>query len=175
MPQDRTLSILCTFSGYYDANGPAGPGLYGSITYSQQASNPPMVGSIVDPTGAINVGEWTNSDPSSWNDRVDITFELSSTSSCTLQNGQTTSVIWSINMNNDPNGEPAMLLMENDRITPASTSEVEASWGNQSQTQILVDDKDETKDYYFRPGIMVPAANDYYISCDPPLVNRGGG
>lgn len=175
MPQDRTLSVQMTFQGYYDANGPAGPGYYGNVGYANVGTSPTLPAGLqlVAADGTIAIGAWANPDPAIWNDTVDITFTLAG--QCTLQDGQVVPVVWSPNMNNDPDGQPAMLLMETDRVTPASASEVEASWvTGTGNTQILVNDKDETKDYYFRPAIIIPAANNYYISCDPPLVNRRG-
>jgi hypothetical protein len=87
MPQDRTLSIRCTFNGFYR---PSDGGYGGTMSYAIIGSTPDL-GDIVAPTG-----------------------------------------------------------------------------------QIEVDDKSEDKNYYFKPGIVVPALNNYYISVDPPLVNRGG-
>lgn len=173
MPQDRALSILCTFSGSYNANGPKGPGYYGAMTYSLVGANPPVSDpAVVAPAGGIYIDKWPNPDPAVWSDIVDITFSLAG--NCTLRDGTVVPVVWSPNMNNDPNGQPAMLLTDLDSGQPAPTSDAEARWvAGSNQTQILVDDKNEEKNFYFRPAIIVPAANNYYISCDPPLVNKG--
>lgn len=174
MPQDRTLSILMTFNGYFTGVSPNGQDEYGGrVSYSLTGSSPaiPAGLAVVDPSGKIDVGSWVNNDRANWNDRVDITFSLAG--NCTLRNGTVVPVVWSPNMNNDPLGQPAMLLMESDKKTPASPSEVDARWvPGSNNTQILVDDKDESKDYYFRPAIVIPSLGGYYISCDPPLVNR---
>ncbi len=170
MPQDRTLSILCTFAGFYR---PEDGGYGGAMTYSQTGSVPDMPG-LVQPSGEIDISAAPTFDPSVYNATVDITFSLAG--DCTLQQGGAVPVAWSPEMSNDPAGQPAMLLMEEDRVTPASTNEVEAGWvPGSNNSQIVVDDKDETKNYYFRPAIVVPALNNYYISCDPPIVNRTGG
>lgn len=171
MPQDRSLAILCTFTGAYDANGPNGAGYYGAMTYSLTGSNPPGAGAIVASDGAISIADWANPDPSVWSNVVDITFALAG--GCTLQDGTRTSITWSPHMNNDPAGQPAMLLMDTVTGGPAPTSDVEASWvPGSNQTLILVDDKNEDENYYFRPAIIIPAAGSYYISCDPPIVNK---
>jgi hypothetical protein len=180
MPQDRTLSILMTFRGYYTGTNSSGFDEYGGhVSYGLISSSPgnPTPLELVAPDGKIDVSQWANPDPSTWNNTIDITFSLDA--NCTLKDGVTVvPAIWSPNMNNstDPNAYPAMLLLETDKVTPASTSEVEASWvPNSNNTQIVVDDKDESKDYYFRPAVVIPALNNYYISCDPPLVNRQRG
>lgn len=174
MPQDRTLSILMTFHGYFTGVSPNGQDEYGGrVSCSLTGSNPaiPAGVDVVDRGGKIDIGAWVNNDRANWNDRVDITFSLDG--DCTLRNGTVVPVVWSPRMNNVPDNQPAMLLMESDMTTPASPNEVDASWApGSNNSQILVNDKDETKDYYFRPAIVIPALNGYYISCDPPLVNR---
>jgi hypothetical protein len=170
MPQDRTLSILCTFIGFYR---PSDGGYGGNMSYAITGSNPPM-GNVVLPTGEIDISNAPPFDPAVYNATVDITFSLAGY--CALQDGTHVPVTWSSEMSNNPQGLPAMLLLEEDQTTPASTNEVEAGWvPGSNNTQIFVDDKDETKNYYFRPAIIVPALNGYYISCDPPLVNRTRG
>jgi hypothetical protein len=182
MPQDRQLQILMTFRGYYTGTSPDGQDNYGGhVSYSLTSCSPgnPSQLQLVGQDGTIDISQWANPDPSTWNNTVDAIFSLDA--NCTLKDGVTVvPAVWSPNMNNstDPNAYPAMLLLETDKVTPASTNEVEASWvAGSGNTQILVDDKDETKDYYYRPAVVIPALSNYYISCDPTIRNtgRGGG
>lgn len=168
MPKDRTLAITCTFSGFYR---PSDGGYGGTMHYAITGSDPDM-GEIVLPTGEIDIDNAPPFDPSIYNARVDITFTLAG--GCTLQNGTVVPVQWAPQLSGP---EGAMVLMDVDKdgnqTTPASANEVEAKWVPGNPAQIEVDDKDESKNYYFRPGIVIPALGGYYISCDPPLVNRG--
>jgi hypothetical protein len=110
--------------------------------------------------------------PNPFHPRVDITFTLAG--GCTLQDGTVVPVSWAPNLSG---AQGAMVLMDVDGdgkpTTPASAADVEAKWVSGNPSQIEVDDKNEDKNYYFKPGIVVPALNNYYISVDPPLVNRG--
>ena len=180
MPQDRQLQVLMTFRGYYTGTNQGGFDTYGGhVSYRLTASLPdnPDMAHLVEPDGTIDISNWGNPDPSVWNNAVDIIFSLDA--NCTLKDGVTmVPAIWSPSMNNstDPNAYPAMLLLETDKVTPASTNEVEASWvAGSGNTQIIVDDKDESKNYYYRPAVVIPALNNYYISCDPGLRNTGRG
>jgi hypothetical protein len=168
MPQDRTLSIRCTFNGFYR---PSDGGYGGTMSYAIVASNPDM-GDIVAPSGQIDIDKAPAFDPNQFQKRVDITFTLAG--GCTLQDGTVVPVSWAPNLSGD---QGAMVLMDVDGdgkpTTPASTADVEAKWVSGNPGQIEVDDKNEDKNYYFKPGIVVPALNNYYISVDPPLVNRG--
>jgi hypothetical protein len=168
MPQDRTLAITCTFDGFYR---PSDGGYGGTMSYAVTGSNPDM-GNIVAPTGEIDIDQAPPFDPTQFNARVDITFTLAG--GCTLQDGTVVPVQWAPNLSGD---QGAMVLMDVDQngvpTTPASTDDVEAKWVTGNSAQIEVDDKNEDKNYYFRPGIVVPALGGYYISVDPPLVNRG--
>ena len=167
MPRDRTLAITCTFSGFYR---PSDGGYGGTMSYAITGSDPDM-GNIVAPTGEIDIDNAPAFDPSVYNATVDITFTLAG--GCTLQNGTVVPVQWAPQLSGD---EGAMVLMDVDGngnpTTPASSSDVEAKWVTGNPAQIEVDDKNESKNYYFRPGIVVPDLNNYYISVDPPLVNR---
>lgn len=170
MPQDRTLAITCTFNGFYR---PSDGGYGGTMSYAMTGSNPDM-GSIVASTGEIDIDNAPAFDPGVYNARVDITFTLAG--GCTLQDGTVVPVQWAPDLSGD---QGAMVLMDVDSngnpTTPASTDDVEALWVAGNPAQIEVDDKNEGKNYYFRPGIVVPALNNYFISCDPPLVNRSRG
>ncbi len=172
MPQDRTLSIRCTFNGFYR---PSDGGYGGTMSYAivDVGTNPAM-GNIVASTGQIDIDQAPAFDPNQFNKRVDITFTLAG--GCTLQNGSVVPVSWASDLSGE---QGAMVLMDVDQnggpTTPASTADVEAKWVSGNPSQIEVDDKNEDKNYYYRPGIVVPALNNYYISVDPPLVNRGGG
>ncbi len=167
MPQDRTLSILCTFNGFYR---PSDGGYGGTMTYAITSANPDM-GAIVASTGEIDIDNAPAFDPSVYNARVDITFTLAG--NCTLQNGTVVPVSWAPDLSGD---QGAMVLMDVDQngnhSHPAHSDDVEAKWIAGNRVEIEVDDKNENKNYYYRPGIVVPALNNYYISCDPPLVNR---
>ena len=169
MPQDRTLAITCTFSGFYR---PSDGGYGGTMSYAMTGSNPDM-GSIVATTGEIDIDNAPPFDPSLYNATVDITFTLAG--GCTLQDGTVVPVQWAPQLSGD---QGAMVLMDVDEngnpTTPASADDVEASWVAGNAAQIFVDDKNEQKNYYFRPGIVIPALNNYYISVDPPIVNRTG-
>jgi hypothetical protein len=166
MPQDRELAITCTFNGFYR---PSDGGYGGTMSYVVTGSVPPM-GDIVAPTGEIDVYNALPYDPALFNARVDIRFTLAG--GCTLENGTVVPVQWAPNLSGD---QGAMVLMDVDQhgnpTTVASPDDVEATWGADAGV-IFVDDKNEDKNYYFRPGIVVPSLNNYYISVDPPLVNR---
>lgn len=166
--QDRTLQILCTFTGTYN---PSDGSYGGTMSYAVTGSNPDM-GNIVAATGEIDIDNAPTYDPTQFNAQVDITFTLAG--GCTLQDGTVVPVTWAPNLSGD---QGAMVLMDVDQngnpTVPASTDDVEAKWVTGNPAQIEVDDKNENQNYYYRPGIVVPALDNYYISVDPPLVNRG--
>lgn len=166
--QDRTLEILCTFNGFYR---PSDGGYGGTMRYAITGSNPDMGGIVAD-TGEIDIDNAPSYDPDSFNARVDITFTLAG--GCTLADGTVVPVSWAPDLSGDLG---AMVLMDVDQngnpTGNAHSDDVEAKWVGANRVQIEVDDKNENKNYYYRPGIVVPALNNYYISVDPPLVNRG--
>lgn len=165
--QDRTMQILCTFNGYY---WPEKNGYGGTMSYSLTGCDPDM-GDIVAPTGRIDIDNAPDYDHDKYHARVDITFSLAG--GCTLQDGTRVPVTWAPSLSGD---QGAMVLLNVDQdgkpTDPAHADDVEAIWVSDDHLQIEVDDKNEDKNYYFRPGIVVPALNNYYISVDPPLVNR---
>lgn len=166
---DRTLEILCTFNGFYRSSD---GGYGGTMSYAITGSNPDM-GDIVKSTGEIDIYNAPAYDPNQFNARVDVTFTLAG--GCTLQDGTVVPVSWAPNLSGD---QGAMVLMDVDQngnpSGDAKSSDVEAKWVEANRIQIEVDDKNEEKNYYYRPGVVVPALNNYYISVDPPFVNRGG-
>jgi hypothetical protein len=110
-------------------------------------------------------------DPSVYNARAAITFTLAG--GCTLQNGTVVPVSRAPDLSGD---QGAMVLMDVDQngnpSHPADSEDVEAKWIAGNRVEIEVDDKNESKNHCYRPGIVVPALNNYYLSYDPPLVNR---
>jgi hypothetical protein len=175
MPKDRTLSIMCTFVGFYR---PSDGGYGGSMTYTQllDGTDPAMPG-IVDTTGSINVWKAPAFDPKAYNPEVDITLSLDPASYCALQDSTRVGVQWASTITNNPNDLTAMLLLDGPPPggQPLSPSKASAGWApGYNGTRILINDKDESANYYFRPAIVVPSLNNYYISCDPPLMNRAG-
>jgi hypothetical protein len=116
-------------------------------------------------------------DPSRYDPEVDITLSLDPASYCALQDGTRAPVQWARKMTNNPADLTAMLLLDGPPPggQPLSPSKASAGWApGSNQAKILINDKDETANYYFRPAIIVPSLGDYYISCDPPLMNRAG-
>jgi hypothetical protein len=186
--KDMLLSVSCKFTGAWQDAGPGNgnrAGYYGTMTYTQlpNACDPVTMPAIVDhATGAISV--YLIGDVNGYNTgKLDMEFSLDPSSSCTLQNGTVVGVTWATNMSNDPAKLPAMLLLDGPPSPPPpalptnllSPSKADASWkSNSNKTVIKVNDKDESANYYFRPAVVVPDAGDYYISCDPPLLNRRG-
>jgi hypothetical protein len=180
MPIDRTLAIQCKFVGQYQATGPGGPGLYGAMTYTQllEGTDPPMPG-VVQTTGEIDIYQAPPVDPTKYNRPVDMLLTLDPTSYCVLQDGRSVPVAWPpMVMNVYPSLSAVVVLNAppSQGGTPVPESEATVSWapGLVGHT-LLIDDKDETKDYYYMPAVIVPDAENYFISCDPPIRNRAGG
>ncbi len=172
MPQDRTLTIGCTFNGFYR---PSDGGYGGTMSYRYISANPAMP-SVVQATGEIDIVGAPSFDPTVYNARVDITFVLEG-GGVTPPNGTFVPASWAPNLSGD---QGAMVLLDVDeqgnKQGPASSSDVEAKWVPGSPNMIEVDDKNEDKNYYFQPGVVlqVPGfSTPYFISVDPPLINKG--
>jgi hypothetical protein len=172
MPQDRTLTIGCTFNGTYNS----GDNSYGgTMTYRYISATPSMPG-VVQSTGEIDITNAPAFDPNEFHKRVDITFVLEG-GGVNAPNGTWVPASWAPDLSGD---QGAMVLMDVDQngnpSGPAHSDDVEAKWVEGSPTEIEVDDKNEDKNYYFRPGVVlqVPGySSPYFISVDPPLVNKG--
>lgn len=168
MAVNRSLQVNVVFSGYYDANGPSGPGYYGNATYTQTGSTPDMPG-IVDASGNIHFDRAPAFDHTLYNESIDITLNLSG--STTLQGGaSTTPVTWATAIGNGVQHSAMQIWDENNQ----PTNEIVASFvaGSNNMSILLIDNDDDSNTYSYKPAVIIPALNNYYISLDPKVINR---
>jgi hypothetical protein len=54
------------------------------------------------------------------------------------------------------------------------TNEIVPSFvaGSNNMSILLTDNDDDSNTYSYKPAIIIPALNNYYISLDPKIINR---
>lgn len=168
MAVNRSLQVSMVFSGYYDANGPDGAGYYGSATYTQTGSTPDMPG-LIDSDGSIHLDRAPSFDHNQYNENIDITFNLSG--SATSQGGDTLAIAWPSAIGNGVSQSAMQTWDSNNQ----PTSEITASFVPGDSMAVLLSDKDDDSNTYsYKPAIVIPSQNNYYISLDPRIVNKPG-
>jgi hypothetical protein len=128
------------------------------VAYIEIASNPSSPGLVDFRTGNIDLTHLVQ-DPSKFASNVDITFTL--VPFMFDKNGNPVQAQWATPINR------AIV------ITPESP-EMTASYVD--PMKILLDDNDDNSNrYQYKLAFVLPAYDNYFISLDPVIVNKGGG
>lgn len=160
MTANRRLDIEVTFNCTHNA---AEGSFGGGATYRQTGSMPDM-GSVVDADGSIHLDRAASFDSSVFNNNVDVYLTLVSPANVSPDN-TTTPIAWATQY-----GQGVTLHPPEGGGTAGEFS-VETVPGNPNQ--ILIRDKDDDSNTYrYKPAVELLEHGHYYISLDPPIVNR---
>ena len=166
MKPSRKLDILVTFTCH---RSPADETFRGSAVYEQKGSVPEM-GLVVDRDGAIHLEQAAPFDREAYGDDVEICLTLASPAR--LQPGiGFTPVAWATK-----NG-PGMAVHGVGEDGKFDDSRVLAEFSVRpvpgDPNKIIIHDKDDDdRRYSYKPAVELLEHDHYYISLDPPIVNR---
>lgn len=159
MTVNRRLDIEVTFNCVHNPDDSYG----GGATYRQTGSLPDM-GNVVDSNGAINLDRALDFDHGIYNNNVDIYLTLVTPSGVSPDN-ITTPVAWATQY-----GQGVTLHPPEGGGTLGEFT-VETVPGNPNQ-MVIRDKDDDSNTYNYKPAVELLEHNHYYISLDPPIVNR---
>lgn len=157
----NTVNVQVTVFAY-----PTGPNDYGAIAFYSQTGL--MVGgsnsgdTIVAQNGNIDL----TSLPAGHQKEMDIILSL--VGACLKSDGTFAPISWCQTM--DQNSHSSAVFIADSNGNP--TTQITASWNDSGQTQIKLDDQDnDSNTYSFKPAIVLPWNNNYFISLDPVIRN----
>jgi hypothetical protein len=158
MPIDRTLDLNVYVVGQEYSTPQAPVNFQAQVAYIEMASNPYSPGLVEFRTGNIDLTTLAR-DPSNFTSNVDITFTL---------------VPFMFDRNGNPvQAQWATPITQAIAITPASP-EMTPSYVN--PMKILLDDNDDNSNrYQYTLAFILPAYDNYLVTCDPVIVNKGRG
>jgi hypothetical protein len=159
------LNIQVTVFAY-----PTGSTDYGAIAYYSQTGL--LLGG--NSTGTIVVAPNGNVDlsplPSGHQKETDIVLSL--VGACLKPDGTFAPISWCQTM--DQNSRSSAVFIADANGNP--TTQITAGWNDSAQTQIKLDDQDnDSNSYSFKPAIVLPWNNNYFISLDPVIKNGRPG
>ena len=166
MKPSRKLDILVTFTCH---RNPADETFRGNAVYRQTGSVPDM-GPVVDSDGAIHLERAARFDREAYGDDVEICLTLDTPAR--LQPGNAiTPVAWATKfgagvtvhgMGEDGKPDDSRVLAEfSVRPVPGDPNKI-----------IIHDKDDDDRHYSYKPAVELLEHDHYYISLDPPIVNR---
>jgi hypothetical protein len=143
---------------------------YGAIAFYSQTGLQVGGGS----NGTIIVASNGNIDltplPSGHQKETDIVLSL--VGACLKSDGTFGAIAWAPTM--DQNSQSSAVFIADANGNP--TTQITASWNDNAHTQILLDDQDnDSNTYSFKPAIVLPWNNNYFISLDPVIKNGRPG
>lgn len=161
----NTVNIQVTVFAY-----PTGASDYGAIAFYSQTGL--MLGG--SNSGSNIVGQNGNIDltslPRGQQQEMDIILTL--VGACLKSDGTFAPITWCQTM--DQNSRSSAVLITDANGNP--TTQIIASWNDSGHTQILLDDQDnDSNSYTFKPAIVLPWNNNYFISLDPVIRNGRTG
>lgn len=145
---------------------PTTTGNYGAVAFYSQTGLQVGGGSnntiIVASNGNIDLTPL----PSGHQKETDIVLSLVGT--CLKPDGTFGTIAWAPTM--DQNSHSSAVFIADASGNP--TTQIVASWNDTGQTQIKLDDQDnDNNSYSFKPAIVLPWYNNYFISLDPVIKN----
>ena len=162
MPSNRALNVTVNFTSNEDANG----NYSGPVTYTQTSSTPPMNG-LVDINGNINLDNLPGNSNYNW--AIGINFTLNA--NVKDRNGNNVPCVWATPTSKAcsvyaPDGSPATnMVVTRDPNTPTFMTIANPN-NDQSKSKA-------NRTYTYKPGVMLPSANNYFIGLDPTMTNTG--
>ena len=162
MPTNRSLNITVNFTGTQANDGSYG----GTATYTQTQSSPPMNG-VVDVNGNINLDNLPGN--SSYNWAIGINFTLNAV--VTDRAGNNVPCVWATPVSKAcavyaSDGSPATnMVVSRDPNVPTYMTMANPN-NDQSKPKA-------NRTYSYKPGVMLPTVNNYFISLDPTMINTG--
>lgn len=162
MPSNRALNVTVNFTSTEDANGNYG----GPVTFTQTSSTPPMNG-VVDINGNIDLNQLPGNSNYNW--AIGINFTLNAV--VKDRNGNPVQCVWATPMSKAcsvyaPDGTPAT----NMTVTQNPSTPLLMSIANPNNDQSK---SRANRTYTYKPGVMLPSANNYFIGLDPTMTNTG--
>ena len=163
MPGNRALNVTVNFTGTQAPDGSYG----GTVTFTQTQSSPPMNG-VVDINGNIDLSQLPGNSQYNW--AIGINFTLSAV--VTDLNGNNVPCVWATPLSKAcsiyaPDGTPAT----NMTVTQSPSTPLLMSIANPNNDQSKPSKAART--YTYKPGVMLPSVNNYFIGLDPTLTNSG--
>lgn len=162
MPGNRALNVTVNFTSTEDANGNYG----GPVTFTQTPSSPPMNG-VVDINGNINLDNLPGNSNYNW--AIGINFTLNA--NVKDRNGNNVPCVWATPISKAcsvyaPDGSPAInMVVSRDPNTPTFMTIANPN-NDQSKSKA-------NRTYTYKPGVMLPTVNNYFIGLDPMMINSG--
>lgn len=162
MPGNRALNITVNFTSTQAADG----SYAGTVTFTQMPSSPPMNG-VVDINGNINLDNLPGNSNYNW--AIGINFTLNAV--VKDRNGNSVQCVWAT-----PTSKACSVYAADG--TPATNMVVSRDPGNPLYMTIANPNNDQSKSkanrtYTYKPGVMLPTVNNYFIGLDPSLTNTG--
>ena len=161
MPANRSLNVTVNFTGTQANDGSYG----GTVTFTQTQSSPPMNG-VVDINGNIDLSQLPGNSTYNW--AIGINLLLNAV--VTDRNGNNVPCTWANNVAQactiiGPNGGPA------NGMTATLVDTTHLSIANPNNDRSKGPTADRT--YTYKPGVMLPSVNNYFIGLDPTITNTG--
>lgn len=157
----NTLNVQVTVFAY-----PTGPSDYGAIAFYSQTGL--KLGGSDSGTGIVGQNGNIDLTPLPQGQQKEIDIVLSLVGACLKSDGTFGPITWCQTMNQNSQSSAVYVTDANGN----ATTQITASWNDTGQTQILLDDQDkDSNSYIFKPAIVLPWANNYFISLDPVIRN----
>ena len=162
MPSNRALNVTVNFTSTEDANG----NYAGQVTFTQTSSSPPMNG-VVDINGNINLDNLPGNSNYNW--AIGINFTLNAM--VHDRNGNNLLSVWATPTSKAcsvyaPDGSAATNMV----VTQNSSTPLLMSIANPNNDQSK---SKANRTYTYKPGVMLPTVDNYFIGLDPTMTNSG--